>query len=225
MDPRRPQPPAPEHTLEIFADPASIKTVVQGVLHTIFFHRYFPTIRPSTQDILHLTLPYVADPDLESLIDSRVYQLTRQLSSITTPNNSVRGQIGVQFFEKRRRRKSQSSGVTGGVAGVGMAWFGRGGGGAGAGVEEEVCWEVWRVEVTLAVARTQEAVQGSANERRATAEQRKVMRAMETSLQKTALKIVAIANGNKEQIPPITTSETNPFPYQITLNPRLKNTG
>ena len=51
------------------------------------------------------------------------------------------------------------------------------------------------------------------------------MRAMETSLQKTALKIVAIANGNKDQIPPITTSETNPFPYQITLNSRLKVAG
>ena len=51
------------------------------------------------------------------------------------------------------------------------------------------------------------------------------MRAMETSLQKTALKIVTIVNGNKEQIPPITTSETNPFPYQITLNPRLKAAG
>ena len=65
----------------------------------------------------------------------------------------------------------------------------------------------------------------SQNTRRLTsnlnAEQRKVMRAMETSLQKTAMKIVNIANGNKEQIPPITTSETNPFPYQITLNPRL----
>ena len=63
-----------------------------------------------------------------------------------------------------------------------------------------------------------------ADESRA-AEQRKVMRAMETSLQKTAFKIVAIANGNKEQIPPITTSETNPFPYQILLNPRLKAAG
>ena len=51
------------------------------------------------------------------------------------------------------------------------------------------------------------------------------MRAIETSLQKTAMKIVAIANGNKDHIPPITTSDSNPFPYQITLNPKLKAGG
>jgi len=43
---------------------------------------------------------------------------------------------------------------------------------------------------------------------------------METMLLKTAMKIVTIVNLNKDHIPPITTSETNPFPYQITVNPR-----
>jgi autophagy-related protein 101 len=134
----------PEYSLSIFADPATITPLLKSVLHTIFFHRYFPTVRPSTHEILHLTLPYVDDPELSSLIDSRVHQLTRQLSSTSTPNNSVRGQIGIQFFEKRRRK--------GGGGGVGMAWFGvRNGNG-----EEEVCWEVWRLEVTLATPRTQE---------------------------------------------------------------------
>lgn len=45
---------------------------------------------------------------------------------------------------------------------------------------------------------------------------------MEMTLQKTALKIVAIVNEHKDHIPPITTSETNPFPYQINLNPRIE---
>ena len=154
MEPRRP----PEHTLEIFADPTAVKDVVRGtclhpaqvlchlsnpsvagILHTIFFHRYFPTLRPSTIDILDLTLPYVSDPDLVSLIDTRAYQLTRQLSSPTAPNGSVRGQIGVQFFEKKRRK-----------GGGGLGWFGGGGRG-----EEEVCWELWRLEVTLATPKTE----------------------------------------------------------------------
>ena len=50
----------------------------------------------------------------------------------------------------------------------------------------------------------------------------KVTKAMEMTLQKTALKIVAIVNQQKDHIPPITTSETNPFPYQINLNPRIE---
>ena len=48
----------------------------------------------------------------------------------------------------------------------------------------------------------------------------KVRRAMESSLQKTAMKIVAIVNRDKDHIPPITTSDQNPFPYKIMVNPQ-----
>lgn len=43
---------------------------------------------------------------------------------------------------------------------------------------------------------------------------------MEKSLQKTALKIINIVNRDKDHIPPITTTESNPFPYQILVNPK-----
>ena len=56
-------------------------------------------------------------------------------------------------------------------------------------------------------------------------ERTKVAKAMGTTLHRTALKIVTIVNKDKEHIPPITTSETNPFPYQIELNPRLEGWG
>lgn len=48
----------------------------------------------------------------------------------------------------------------------------------------------------------------------------KVRRAMESSLQKTAMKIVAIVDHDKDHIPPITTSDQNPFPYRIFVNPK-----
>ena len=48
----------------------------------------------------------------------------------------------------------------------------------------------------------------------------KVRRAMESSLQKTALKIVNIVNRDKDHIPPITTSDQNPFPYRMAVNPK-----
>ena len=56
-------------------------------------------------------------------------------------------------------------------------------------------------------------------------ERAKVIKAMGSTLQRTALKIVTIVNRDKDHIPPITTSETNPFPYQIVLNPRLEGWG
>jgi len=43
---------------------------------------------------------------------------------------------------------------------------------------------------------------------------------MERSLQNAAMKIVTTAGEEKDHIPPITTSETNPFPYQILVNPK-----
>jgi hypothetical protein len=62
---------------------------------------------------------------------------------LSTPSNAygggngVRGRIAVEFFEKKRRR----SGL----------WFG---GLAGKG-EEEVCWEIWTLDVTIATPRTE----------------------------------------------------------------------
>jgi hypothetical protein len=106
----------------------------------IFFHRYFPSIRPETVDILDLTLPAINDVELETLIDARVTSLVRQHLSPSSNTygggNGVRGRLAVEFFEKKRRR-----------AGL---WFG---GLAGRG-EEEVCWEIWTLDVTIATPRT-----------------------------------------------------------------------
>jgi len=133
----------------------------------------------------------------------------------------------VQFFEKKRRRG-------------GLGWFG------GGKAEEEVCWEVWMLEITLATPRTEAGnymilsfsslrprnisrhVEGRVwltTRGSVAAERAKVRKAMETTLQKTAMKIVTIVNRDRDHIPPITTSETNPFPYQIVINPRLEGWG
>ncbi|KAI9671258.1 MAG: hypothetical protein M1829_004665 [Trizodia sp. TS-e1964] len=137
MEQRRP----PEYILEVFADPSSVKEIVKGILHTIFFHRFFSNITPRTHDILDLTLPYISDAELETLIDQRTSALIQQLSPANDPyapynsgphRGSVRSEIAVQFFEKRRRK----------------AWFSTKG-------EEEVCWELWTLDVTLATPKTE----------------------------------------------------------------------
>lgn len=45
-------------------------------------------------------------------------------------------------------------------------------------------------------------------------------RRMETGLQETAMTILELVNGNRSYIPPITTNEANPFPFQVLVNPR-----
>ena len=94
---------------------------------------------PHTREVLDLTLPYVADAELETMIDQRTATLVRQLDAErgsqhhagAAGNGGGRGQIMVQFFEKKRRK----------------TWLMRG--------DEEVCWECWTVKVTVAEPRTE----------------------------------------------------------------------
>ncbi|KAI1822965.1 DUF1649-domain-containing protein [Xylaria intraflava] len=208
MEERRPQ----EFILEAFADPASVRDVVRGILHMIFFHRFFPSLTPRSCEVLDITLPFVEDAELVTMIDKRAAELARELDAerthlsssssnvpphhylpqrgavvtAATAGNGGRGNISVQFFEKKRRK----------------AWYMRAAYGSG---EEEVCWESWTVKVTVAEPRTE-------------SERAKVRRAMEQTLLTTSMKIVTCVNSYKDHIPPITTSETNPFPYQISVN-------
>lgn len=101
-----------------------------AILHTIFFHRYFTSISPLTRDLLDLTLPAIDDVDLETLIDQRTIALVRAIES--THQQRGRGQLVVQFFEKRRRK---------------TYFFGK--------ADEDVCWEQWTLDVTLATPRTE----------------------------------------------------------------------
>ena len=57
------------------------------------------------------------------------------------------------------------------------------------------------------------------------AERIKSAKAIGSSLQKMTLKILQIVNRDKDHIPPITTSEANPFPYTVELNPRVEGWG
>lgn len=43
---------------------------------------------------------------------------------------------------------------------------------------------------------------------------------MEAMLLKAAMSIVTTVNTHKDHIPPITTIDSNPFPYQIIINPK-----
>lgn len=143
------------------------------------------------------------------MIEQRVAALERQIDAQRSSggaNNAAggsatggRGQLVVQFFEKRRRK----------------AWLSRG--------DEEVCWECWTIKVTVAEPRTESGTARTmcvtgADFTNNDTERAKVRRAMEQTLLTTAMKIVTFANTHKDHIPPITTQGTNPFPYKINLD-------
>jgi autophagy-related protein 101 len=136
MDPLR-QPRAPEYALQLFADPIYVKEVVKAILHTIFFHRYFIPITPTSRDLFDLTFPVVEDNDLETLIDQRATSLVRAVempsAGVASRSNgqSGRAMIELKFFETKKRRKGY--------------FFTK--------ADEEVCWETWTLDVTCATPR------------------------------------------------------------------------
>lgn len=168
------------------------------MLHTIFFHRVFTALYPSTHDVLDITLPYVSEDDVEATIDQRTSSFLRQLESPSAQlspqqNNTTkrgRGQLAVQFLEKKRKKSG---------------WF-------VTKADEETVWEVWVIDVSLTGARSEP-------------EAARNRRLMERSLEEAAMKILTIANEARNHIPPITTNESNPFPYQILVNPKAENLG
>lgn len=111
-----------------------VTNFISALLHTIFFHRLFPPLSPLTRELLDITLPAIDDVDLETLIDQRVIALLHAIESgheISSPgmgsnDRGGRGQIAVLFFEKKRRKTYFSF------------------------KDEEVCWEQWCLDVTLA---------------------------------------------------------------------------
>jgi hypothetical protein len=119
---------------------ADASMLAPGILHTIFFHRFFPGVTPRSREVLDIRLPYVEDAELDTMIEKRAAELDRELSAERTHTHTHtggtsggRGNISVQFFEKKRRK----------------TWYLRGAG------DDEVCWESWTIKVTVAEPRTE----------------------------------------------------------------------
>jgi len=123
----------PVFTLDLYADQSLATDIVRGILSTIFFHRIFPPIKPTTRDLLDLTLPYVDDPELLAQIEEKTSALICSIDN--TGSGSCCGQITVQFFERRTAAKRIN------------IWF-------APKAEQEVCWEQWVIKVTLVKPRT-----------------------------------------------------------------------
>jgi autophagy-related protein 101 len=125
-------------TIDVFADKATAKDVVAGVLHTIFWYRIFANLEPTWHDILEVSVPWIQDVDLQTLLEQRVDYFVRQIDAdCNDQSQNTRGQIVVQFSERERRRKK--------------GWFGA--------KDEDLVWETWTLNIALASPRTHQGRQ------------------------------------------------------------------
>lgn len=111
----------PTITIDVALDRRNAKEVLHAILHAILFHRLFGTVKPQTFEVLDVTVPGVADPEMEQLISDKVDIFWKAIENGTSTNK--RGQILVTFSEKRPKK----------------SWFQVYVG------EEEVPWEQWQV--------------------------------------------------------------------------------
>jgi len=196
----------PEYTLALSADRSNVRDIVKGVLlhkfnqteaqrisgilHTIFFHRVFSVLRPATHDVLDTTLPYVSEDDVENLIEQKTNAFIRQVESSTSQQTP-------QNQSKPGR----------GLLVVNFLEKKRRKGWFVAKAEEELVWESWLIDVTIRTARSEP-------------EAARNRKQMEEQLQDAAMRIVMLVNRDRGHIPPITTTDANPFPYAILVNPK-----
>ncbi|KAI4744432.1 DUF1649-domain-containing protein [Aureobasidium sp. EXF-12298] len=73
--------------------------------------------------------------------------------------------------------------------------------------DEDLVWETWTLNIALASPRTNQEVTNT-------------RRAIERSLSNAVMKITDVVQQNKDHVPPITTQDTNTFPYHILVNPK-----
>lgn len=139
----------------------------------------------------------VDDPDLETIIDARATAAVRRLESASNnlaynPSNanpSPIQRVTIHISLTERRRKNKQGYFTFSLSKP---------------VDEEFVWETWAVSVQMFRARSE-------------GEAERLRRRMEKSLREAAFRIIELAGGEKDHIPPITTADANPFPYRIVV--------
>ncbi|THH20185.1 hypothetical protein EW146_g1124 [Bondarzewia mesenterica] len=89
-------------TIDIVLDRHNCREVLRALLHAILFHRLFGTVKPQTFDVLDVTIPGVADPDMERLVEEKVDMFWRGMENGAHRN----GQLSVTFSRKDQKKKS-----------------------------------------------------------------------------------------------------------------------
>jgi len=108
-------------SIDLVVDEPTAREALRATLHAILFHRLFGVVKPKIIELLDVTLPAVADNEIEQRVDEKVELIWRSLES----GVQKRGQVSLSFAEKRPKKN----------------WFYV--------AEEEVPWEEWVVNVEM----------------------------------------------------------------------------
>ncbi|CAG8585944.1 5563_t:CDS:2 [Funneliformis caledonium] len=135
--------------------------------------------------------PEIYPIDLSAIDDPEIEKVVDdrvdQFMRILETQGNQKGQIAVIFHEKRTKK----------------AWFSKS--------EEEICWEQWPVTINTVICRTENGIDQFLTQTK------RIRKDMDDQLATCLLDIIRFVNDKKDHIPPITTSDINPFPFQIVI--------
>ncbi|KAI8971632.1 hypothetical protein BDF20DRAFT_915413 [Mycotypha africana] len=197
-----------EFNLELSSIPiVLVNDVLRGLLHSIIFHRLLVHVVPRELRVLNTSISITDSPDIENLIEEKIvdYLNSVQHPSATATSSSS---IAAAVSPSSTSQSKQQGKITKRVAilfyekRLRKNWF------QFSKSEEFVCWEQWTITLHLINDNTTVAAEQ---------EQAKLVKSVEYQFKQSLLKILKIVNGHKEHIPSITTTEGNPFPYQIAI--------
>ena len=192
-----------------------------GIVWTIFFHRIFGPMTPTTNDFFSITYPMAADqPFLDSLIDEKIDLLIKSRLDKGNANTKHRedqekgttyGQIVIQFLGKMVRKSKKKSG-----------WFGQI---KSSEADDLQPWEIWTINVKcLPLPKVGSIITtaGTGKESQLTEDHvdeahTNNVQVSTRSFEECVFKTINIADSHKDHIPPITSLDNMPFPYTIDI--------
>lgn len=180
----------------MYATPAFELLLTAGLLWTIFFHRLFGPVTPTTNEFIDIPYPMaVGLPDLDSLIDQKIDQLIKK--DFGPPHAAAApsvGQLVVAFLDKNKLKKKSG-------------WFGHSKDDA----KDLVRWELWIINVNCFPVALAKPDKANTSER--------LLQLSLASFEDNLLEIMTHVDKNKAHIPPILTLDVSPFPYEIEIDP------
>lgn len=185
-----------------------------GIIWSIFFQRLFGPITPNLNEFFDIPYPFASDQnDLDTLIDQKINELIkRDFENIDEVKLSS---IMIQFYDPKTAKSRKSS------------WFGQ-----KDNTEHLKSWESWIIKIkclpmnvtslssttsdlTTAIGTGTNTITSSEtgiNDKKI--QDQNILTSIE-SFEENLNDIIDIVDNNKDHIPPITSLDSSPFPYEI----------
>lgn len=147
--------------------------------------------------------------ELNSLIEDKVSYLAKKAENLESVESNIENNervfvehMSVRFYDKKVTKSKKKIG-----------WFGQG---RSSETDDINPWETWVIKVKLLP--VPEAKKDSRSDKKECSLMEENQNITSASFRSNLKKIIDISDTHKDHIPPITSSESSPFPYSIDTN-------